>query len=70
MTSDPMQIGNEHYDGNKKPYQELLVKLQAVLGDHGLITDPSHMASYLSDWRNVYQGRSLAVARPSPPPAR
>ena len=49
----------------RKPYQEILAKLQAVLGDHGLITDPSQMATYLSDWRNAYQGRSLVVTRPS-----
>ena len=43
----------------------LLAELGAVLGPAGLITDPGLMAAQLTDWRGLYTGRALAVARPA-----
>lgn len=43
----------------------LLDRLHALLGPRGLLTDPADIAPHLSDWRALYQGRALAVARPA-----
>ena len=43
----------------------LLDRLAAILGPRGLLTDPADIAPHLSDWRALYQGASLAVARPA-----
>ncbi|MNQ24229.1 putative FAD-linked oxidoreductase [compost metagenome] len=43
----------------------LLQALYAVVGDAGLITDAERMQTYLSDWRNAYQGRAALVLRPA-----
>lgn len=42
----------------------LLTALQAALGPGGLLTDPTDMASYLTDWRSLFHGKACAVARP------
>ena len=40
-------------------------KLQAVVGDKGLITDDRDKHPYLTDWRENYLGTALAVVRPA-----
>ncbi len=42
--------------------------IRSLLGDTGLLTDVSDTASYATDWRGLYQGRALAVARPATTP--
>ena len=36
-----------------------------ILGPRGLLTDPADTAPYGEDWRQLYRGRPLAVARPA-----
>ena len=43
----------------------LIDSLRAVVGDRGLLTDPSDIAAYTEDWRRLYQGRTPAVVRPA-----
>jgi FAD/FMN-containing dehydrogenase len=43
----------------------LLSAIRAVVGDHGLLTDPADTAAYSEDWRRLYQGRTQAVIRPA-----
>jgi FAD/FMN-containing dehydrogenase len=43
---------------------DLLPRLQAILGPAGLLTDPADIAPFAEDWRKLYRGRSVAVARP------
>ena len=40
-------------------------RLAAILGPRGLLTDPADIAPHLADWRGLYQGAALAVARPA-----
>jgi FAD/FMN-containing dehydrogenase len=40
-------------------------RLLTALGPGAVLTDPSDMAGYAADWRHLYQGRPLAVVRPS-----
>ena len=47
------------------PPATLLDRLGAILGPRGLLTDPSDLAPHLADWRGLYQGAALAVARPA-----
>ena len=42
-----------------------LSALRAVVGDRGILTDPSDTAPYAQDWRRLYQGRTPAVIRPA-----
>ena len=42
-----------------------LAGLHALLGDKGLLTDPAEMAGFAIDWRKLFPGKPLAVARPS-----
>ncbi|ABC21247.1 FAD-binding oxidoreductase [Rhodospirillum rubrum] len=42
----------------------LLDRLAAVLGPHGLLTDPSDLGPYLAEQRGLFQGTAQAVARP------
>jgi FAD/FMN-containing dehydrogenase len=42
----------------------LLDEIRAVVGDRGMLTDHSDTASYVKDWRGLYQGRTEAVIRP------
>jgi FAD/FMN-containing dehydrogenase len=42
----------------------LLDTIRAIVGDRGLLTDPSDTAPYSADWRKLYQGRTRAVIRP------
>jgi len=41
-----------------------LERLAAIVGERHLLVDAADMAPYLTDWRERYQGRALAVARP------
>jgi FAD/FMN-containing dehydrogenase len=43
----------------------LLDRLAGILGPRGLLTDPADIAPHLADWRGLYQGAALAVARPA-----
>lgn len=43
----------------------LLADLRLIVGDVGLLTDPSDTAAYAEDWRRLYQGRTPAVVRPA-----
>ncbi|MEK7230941.1 MAG: FAD-binding oxidoreductase, partial [Pseudomonadota bacterium] len=44
---------------------DLVARLGAVVGPGGLVTDPAEMAPYLTDWRDLYQGRAAAIVRPA-----
>lgn len=43
----------------------LLDRLAAILGPRGLLTEKGDIAPHLADWRGLYQGAALAVARPA-----
>jgi len=43
----------------------LLDALRATLGPRGVLTDPTDLVPYLSDWRALYQGRTPCVLRPA-----
>ncbi|MDR3441189.1 FAD-binding oxidoreductase [Telmatospirillum sp.] len=43
---------------------DLLTRLAAVVGPHGLLTDSSDIAPYLFEERGLFHGRALAVVRP------
>jgi FAD/FMN-containing dehydrogenase len=43
----------------------LIASIRAVVGDRGLLTEPSDTAAYAEDWRRLYQGRTRAVIRPA-----
>ena len=43
----------------------LLSALRAIVGDRGVLADPSDVAPYVEDWRRLYQGRTEAVVRPA-----
>jgi FAD/FMN-containing dehydrogenase len=43
----------------------LMTRLGEILGPRGLLTNPADMAPYGEDWRRMYHGRPLAVARPA-----
>jgi FAD/FMN-containing dehydrogenase len=47
------------------PPAGLLDRLSATLGPRGLLTDPADLAPHLSDWRGLYRGAALCVARPA-----
>ena len=44
---------------------DLVARLAGLLGPRGLLTEPSDIASYGQDWRGLYHGQPLAVARPA-----
>ena len=44
---------------------DLLAALHEVLGASGLLTAPADTAAYCTDWRGLYHGATLAVARPA-----
>jgi len=43
---------------------DLLATFAALLGSGGFIADDAAMAPYLLDWRKLYQGKAIGVARP------
>ena len=42
-----------------------LTAISDLLGESGLLTEPSDTAPYAQDWRGLYHGHALAVARPA-----
>lgn len=46
------------------PTAALLDAIRTVVGDRGMLTDPTDTAPYAEDWRRLYQGRTSAVIRP------
>ena len=46
------------------PATTLLDAIRAIVGDRGILTEPSDTAPYSEDWRRLYQGRTAAVIRP------
>jgi FAD/FMN-containing dehydrogenase len=44
---------------------DVTTRLRELVGDAGLITDPTSMSGYLTDWRNAYGGTAPAVVRPA-----
>ena len=42
----------------------LRARLDAAVGSEQVLTEPSDVAPYVSDWRGRYHGRALAVVRP------
>ena len=40
-------------------------KFIGLLGEQGFLTEADKMQPYLQEWRDLYQGRALAVARPN-----
>ena len=47
------------------PANDVLDRLKALVGPKGFIADRSEMAPYLSEWRELYHGRSPLVLRPA-----
>ena len=43
---------------------DLIETLRPELPPGTLLTEPAAMAPYLLDWRKLYQGQALCVARP------
>jgi FAD/FMN-containing dehydrogenase len=43
----------------------LIDRIRAVVGDRGLLTDPTDTAAYVEDWRQLYRGRTPAAIRPA-----
>ena len=44
---------------------DLVRVLTEKLGDQGVITSPEAMAPYLVDWRGIYRGGAVCIARPA-----
>ena len=44
---------------------DLIARLAAIVGAAGLVTDPAEMTLYLTDWRDLFQGRAAAIVRPA-----
>lgn len=44
---------------------QFLARLAAVVGPHGLVTDPAVLEPFLIDWRKRYIGTALALVRPA-----
>jgi FAD/FMN-containing dehydrogenase len=47
----------------------LLARLAAICGPGGLLVDAADVAPFVTDWRGVFAGTALAVARPDTTPA-
>ena len=51
---------------DRQPFPpDFLDSVRAIVGERGLLTDPSSVAPYLEDWRRLYKGSSQAVIRPA-----
>src|SRR4051794_33472453 len=44
---------------------DLIDRLRALLGKHGVLTDTTDTAPYCEDWRRLYRGCTPAVLRPA-----
>jgi FAD/FMN-containing dehydrogenase len=47
-----------------KPSPQTLARFAAVVGDKYAISDPSEMIAYMTEWREIWTGRSPLVLRP------
>jgi FAD/FMN-containing dehydrogenase len=45
--------------------KSLLAALHDIVGPRGLLTEPTDIAPYTQDWRQLYRGRTDAVIRPA-----
>jgi FAD/FMN-containing dehydrogenase len=45
--------------------ERLIDAVRAVVGDRGLLTEPTDTAPYAEDWRRLYHGSTRAVIRPA-----
>ncbi|NBP97216.1 MAG: hydroxyacid dehydrogenase, partial [Burkholderiaceae bacterium] len=45
-------------------HSEFISYCQSVLGDAYVLVEPKDQVPYLSDWRNRYHGKALAVLLP------
>ena len=43
----------------------MLSEFQKALGSNAVLSDPDDMQSYLREWRGLFEGKALAVVRPS-----
>lgn len=43
----------------------MLEQLRSIVGDKGLLVDPTEMLPYLTDWRGRRQGHALAIVSPA-----
>ncbi|QEL24911.1 FAD-binding oxidoreductase [Bosea sp. F3-2] len=43
----------------------MIEKLRSIVGEKGLITDPTEMGPWLTDWRQRRRGQALAVVQPA-----
>jgi FAD/FMN-containing dehydrogenase len=48
-----------------KPSPQTLARLTAVVGDKYAITDPGAMTAYMTEWREIWIGKSPLVLRPA-----
>lgn len=48
-----------------KPSAETLARLTAVVGEKHAIRDPSEMIAYMTEWREIWTGKSPLVLRPA-----
>jgi FAD/FMN-containing dehydrogenase len=44
---------------------DFIAKLRTIVGDKGLITDEQDKHPFLTDWRENYLGKALAIVRPA-----
>jgi FAD/FMN-containing dehydrogenase len=51
--------------GTTQATSSLIEAIGSVVGERGLLTDATDMASYLEDWRHLFVGRARAVVRPA-----
>lgn len=49
----------------KKPSAGTLARLAAVVGDRYAVTDPGKMTPYMTEWREIWIGKSPLVLRPA-----
>src|ERR1700730_8703374 len=48
-----------------KTISEAVTELRRIVGATGILTDPSDVAPYCTDWRGLYRGSAIAVVRPA-----
>jgi FAD/FMN-containing dehydrogenase len=49
---------------NEHTHAAIHTQLRELLGNDGVLTDPTDVAPYLADHRKLYQGRAIAVVQP------
>ncbi len=48
-----------------KTTSEVATELRQIVGAAGILTDPTDIAPYCTDWRGLYRGNAIAVVRPA-----